>query len=189
MYTRLLVENILKTPLDFKWQVQGLGMMRVYLDGDKTHRMHIWDSALRVPGVSALHNHPWDLTSLVVAGVYRQYRYTEPAPKQQGEEYNKVTIKCGEGAFCKTEAEKVQLFQSYIESYKPNDTYGQLANEIHWSCPEDGTVTIVKRSPKADPDHAAVYWRGKGPWVSAEPREATKEEVVTVTKRALESWF
>lgn len=189
MYTRLLVENILSHPMEFDWQVQGLGMMRIYLDASKTHRLHIWDSSLKVPGVSALHNHPWDLTSLVVAGVYKQYRYTDPVANQQGEEYNKVTIKCGEGAFCTTEPEKVKLFQSYLETYKERETYHQSASEIHWACPEDGTVTIVMRTPKADPDHAAVYWRGKGKWVSAEPRQATEEEIVSVCNRSLESWF
>lgn len=36
------------------------------------------DSALKVPGVSAMHNHPWDLISHVVAGVYKQHRFVEP---------------------------------------------------------------------------------------------------------------
>lgn len=190
MENKLLVENILKHPEGFSWQMQGLGMLRIYLDGAKKFRLHIWDSALRVPGVSALHNHPWDLKSKVVAGVYKQYRYVPIQTYHTiREEFNRVTIKCGEGAACTSDVEKVLLSRQPLEEYTEGQEYFQQASEIHWSIPEDGTVTLVDRTPKEDADHACVYWRGKGGWVTAEPRLATAEEVKSVTTRALESWF
>lgn len=190
MFNKLLVENILRRPIGFDWQVQGLGMLRMYLDASRKYRLHIWDSAVKVPGVSALHNHPWDLQSNVVAGVYKQHRYIKPTEKYHvPQEFNQVTIKCGKDAQCTSEVEKVQLCQLPMEVYGEGYNYSQAASEIHWSVPDDGTVTIVARSPKDDPDHACVFWRGRGPWVTAEPRRATENEVLGVTERALQFWF
>lgn len=54
--TKLFVKTILSNPENFKWSIQGLGMLRVYLSDEV--RLHIWDSRFKVPGVSPLHNHP-----------------------------------------------------------------------------------------------------------------------------------
>lgn len=187
-YTRLLVENILKNPNEFNWSVQGLGMMRLYLSEEV--RLHIWDSALKVPGVSPMHNHPWSYASCVVAGVYRQYRFTEKRYESEPtQEFNCVEIKCGEGAFTTEDVQKVLLVQQPLETYVEGNEYCQDKSEIHSSLPEDGTVTIVKRIFSEDRDHAKVLWRGKGSWVNAAPRTATKEEVKAVTERALLTWF
>ncbi len=188
-FTYLLIEAILKSPHEFKWQVQGLGMMRLYLS--PAVRIHIWDSSLRVPGVSALHTHPWDMKSTVVAGFYKQHRYLRPvdAPYHTFSDFNCVTIKCGEGACTVDEIVKVQLAEQPLEVYSPGQFYLQRHDEIHLSCPEDGTVTLVERTFLEDKDHAMVFWRGKRGWVDAEPRAATREEVEAVTSRALDTWF
>jgi hypothetical protein len=180
---KLLVENILRHPTEFDWSVQGLGMMRVYLAPQV--RLHVWDRALLVPGASPLHTHPWDFASTVVAGRMVNARFTEGA----GEEWNKVTIKCGENACTVGEAEVVRLLAGPYEIYGETAKYQQKSTEIHWSQPEDGTVTIVERVVKGDPDHASVYWRGRGGWVDAKPRPATPDEVLAVTDRALKTWF
>lgn len=187
---RLLVENILKHPKDFEWSVQGLGMMRVYLS--QAVRLHIWDSALKVPGVSPLHTHPWNMKSTVVAGRYKQHRYItelELNPLNKGEEFNMVEIKCGENACTMQEPQKISLVKCPLEIYKEGESYTQDSEEIHLSCPEDGTVTLVERTFKADRDHAKVFWRGKGGWVDAKPRPAEAHEVQDVTSRALRVWF
>jgi hypothetical protein len=192
-YMRLMVKNILRAPYEFSWSVQGLGMMRVYLSREV--RLHIWDSSLRVPGVSALHTHPWDLKSTVIAGVYKQHRYLEynneslNAEGIHRGEFNKVLIQCGENACTKEEPVKVTLIERYLESFHQEMGYSQASNEIHLSVPEDGTMTLVERTFKKDTDHAFVYWRGRGPWVDAKPREATREEIAAVTTRSLETWF
>lgn len=196
-----LVENILRNPEGFAWQVQGLGMMRIYLPGDSRYRLHIWDSALKVPGVSAIHDHPWDLQSYVVAGVYRQFRFVETDQVASLCNFQKVSIKCGEGACTISEPDSVDLDSFSIETYDANSEpkwngakkgmfhYEQSKEEIHLSCPEDGTVTLVRRTFGEERDIARVYWRGRGPWVDAKPRAATPEEIREVTLRSLNAWF
>jgi hypothetical protein len=188
-HERLLVENILQHPTEFKWSVQGLGMMRIYLS--KAVRLHIWDSALKIPGVSALHTHPWDLRSTVVAGIYRQYRYVakDPAAIKLTPNYNFARIQCGEKACVMEEAKPVFLQEGEPEAYYQGESYQQTKDEIHYSFPEDGTVTLVERTFYADTEFANVYWRGKGGWVDAKPRAATFEEVRDVTQRSLALWF
>jgi len=187
MYTKLLVETILKYPVVSQWSVQGLGMMRMYLSPEI--RLHVWDSSLKVPGASAIHNHPWDLDSLVVAGRYKQHRYSSPKYGLVTEEFNCSLIKCGEEACVMEEPTKVMLAELALEVYRQDATYHQDKDEIHFSCPEDGTVTLVKRKFHEDRDHAKVFWRGSGKWVDAKPRQATVEEVIAVTQRALTTWF
>jgi hypothetical protein len=186
-HTLLLVKNILERPAGFDWSVQGLGMMRIYLSDEV--RLHIWDSRLKVPAVSAIHSHPWDLTSLVVAGHYKQHRYVFPGRYDVGEEFQCATIKCGENACVTQEPETVALAEGSLEIYKAGQDYFQSKDEIHLSIPEDGTVTLVTRTFHADRDHAKVYWRGRGAWVDAKPRPAMEEEVKAVTQHALEAWF
>jgi hypothetical protein len=190
-HTRLLVENILIRPDGFDWTVQGLGIMRIYLS--KAVRLHIWDTSLRVPGVSALHTHPWDLWSTVVAGRYRQYRYVETSKLQyqvsNSEKFRVCEIKCGENACVTTEPTEIELAEMPIEVLIEGQSYQQLVDEIHVSCPEDGTVTLIERTFKEDTEHARVFWRGTGGWVDAKPRPATEREITDVTQRALRAWF
>lgn len=189
-YDRLLIENILTKPHGFGWSVQGLGMMRMYLSD--AVRLHIWDSALRVPGVSAIHSHPWDLQSRVIGGRYKQHRYQLLAPEAThayAEQFNVALIKCGENAGVVGEPTTLYMIEMPLEVYAAGEGYLQKQEEIHLSLPEDGTVTLVERTFHEDRDHAAVYWRGVGGWVDAKPREATKEEVEEITQRALRTWF
>lgn len=188
-YTKILVQNILAHPREFLWSVQGLGMMRVYLSDDV--RLHIWDDSLKVPGVTALHTHPWHLHSTIIAGIYRQRRYvvTDAERSANVEGFNVVTIKCGEEASMKSKPTKVYLIEQPQETYREGETYMQTSNEIHQSFPENGTVTIVKRSFLKDRDHAQVFWRGTTGWVDAAPRPATLSEIESITIRALKTWF
>ncbi len=191
-HTRLLVENILIRPEGFDWTVQGLGILRIYLS--KAVRLHIWDMSLRVPGVSALHTHPWDLASTVVAGRYKQHRYLETAKLPNPSYAEKQTfrtceIQCGENACVTTESAEIELTECPIEIVPEGGSYFQKAEEIHLSCPEDGTVTLIERTFKEDTEHARVFWRGVGGWVDAKPRPATELEIKDVTLRALATWF
>jgi hypothetical protein len=183
-FNKLLVRNILEYPTKFHWSVQGLGMMRVYLS--RAVRLHVWDSELKIPGVSALHTHPWDMKSYVIAGRYKQHRYTKG---YNGETFNEATIQCGENAHVIGDPVRVGLVEHDLEVYAEGDRYKQAASEIHLSLPEDGTVTIVERVFKKDTEHANVYWRGTGPWVDAQPRPATETEVQDITRRSLNKWF
>lgn len=184
---RLMVETTLRNPYDLEWSAQGLGMLRVYLQPNV--RLHVWDRELLVPGASPLHTHPWDFRSTVIAGRLENRRYACGVAKEDAEVWNQVMIQCGESAHVVNEKQQVELVQLAPEFYQQGDTYEQQATEVHWSLPEDGTVTICERVFKEDRDHAFVFWRGKGGWVDAKPRPATRKEVGRVTLRALETWF
>lgn len=202
MIQRLLVEKILKHATAFKWQLQGLGMLRTYIS--PAVRLHVWDSRYRVENVSMIHDHPWDFESLIIAGVVRQHRFAEipivTAPIAYAtsgcftpdiKAYNFSVLHCGPGGCQTTEPAVCYLARQEEEMYRTGEKYWQRATEIHKSLPEDGTVTLVTRTvPKGgNPDLARVFWPAGTKWGSAEPREATLEEVVKVTKGSLEVWF
>lgn len=185
MYEKGLVKKILEKPHGYEWSVQGLGMMRLYLS--KEVRLHIWDETLRVPDVSDMHTHPWDFLSLVVCGEITNIRYT-PSSAVTDCEFRRQEIFCGVGGGLVGEPVNVYLNRSQPEHLGENETYHQVANEIHVSESLRGSITIIERHFGHDEDHAYVYWDA-GEWVSAEPREATSEEIEVVTRYSLDRWF
>lgn len=178
-----LVKAVLSSPYDLEWQVQGLGMLRTYLSDE--WRMHVWDERLKFKDVSEIHTHPWNFRSYVVAGVVRNFKLEY---HHLGADYYRQTIKCGVGGGLVDRPETVRLMMLHPDEYKEGDSYQEEAEEIHFSVPSDGTVTIVKREFLEDVDHAYVFWR-TGEWGSAEPREATREEVTMTCSYALNTWF
>lgn len=195
-----LVENMLRFPHNYEWTVQGLGMLRTYLSPEL--RLHVWNSQLRVPGVTMLHDHPWDFYSLIVAGEVIQYRYFPVSPYAEDgrdgsdpeggwgfEPYMMQTIVCGEGGGPAGDPEPIGLVQEPQECYVEGQCYNQLATEIHQSLPRDGTVTLIRRHFRENTEHAHVFWTPDKEWVSAEPRPATAMEVWEVTNHALKVWF
>lgn len=184
---KLLVKNILEKAEHYKWSIQGLGMLRLYLS-DET-RLHIWDDRYKIADVSPLHDHPWSFESEVVAGRVRQFRYTEvPGEEKGAAKFNYATIKCGEGAFTVTEPKTIWLAHKF-EVIHQGERYTQHKDEIHESLPCDGTVTLVHRKFHPDREHARVFWQGDGGFVSAEPRTATYAEVKAITSHSLATWF
>lgn len=184
------VKHLMENPLGVKWQVQGLGMLRTYIN--KGLRLHIWDSSLRTPGVSPLHTHPWSLYSRIIRGEMWNHRYQEVDQYSSSHpmEFNKVTITCGSEACTHGEPETVFLEGQHPELYCRGDSYHQKASEIHESLPTDGTVTLIQRFfDQKDEETAQVYWRGRGSWVDAKPRPATEDEVIQVLSRSLNTWF
>jgi hypothetical protein len=183
-----LVKQILNNATNYKWSIQGLGMLRLYLSDEV--RLHVWDNRYRIDSVSPLHTHPWNFTSDIVAGIVRQVRYTRAAHWQSGGlDYSSTLIKCGAGAHTLEEPSTVRLLAAPMETYTQGQNYMQVADEIHESFPENGTVTIITRTFKADTEHAYVLWLGNGGFVSAEPRTATESEVFSITQNALARWF
>jgi hypothetical protein len=182
--TKQLVKTILENAGAFKWSLQGLGMLRLYLSTEV--RLHIWDSRYAVPNVSTMHDHPWSFDSLIVAGWVNQYRYTLDL---HGEDFLFSVLQCGPGGCAKTQPTAVRLRKGRCESYQEGQTYRQRHDEIHQSIPEDGTVTLVTRTFREDTEHARVFWPNGTAWVSAEPRPATPAEVQEITGHALNRWF
>lgn len=178
-----LIKKILEHPLEHEWSIQGLGMLRLYLD--ERMRLHIWDDRYEVPNVSKMHTHPWDFESLVIAGFVRNQLFIEVPGEPT---HFKQSIFCGEGGGLEGSPTRVRLEEHSHEGYMEGDSYSELAHEIHVSSPDRGTVTVVSRTFHEDVDHAFVYWE-EGDWVSAEPRKATHDEILDITRYSLERWW
>lgn len=188
-FVRPLVKWMIEHALSVTWQYQGFGMLRMYPDGRRT-RFNVWMPSLAVPGVSLIHNHPWNFRSLVVSGVLinQQYYIAEPG---RGKPYDGTSYLCGmirpgPGGGLSLPIKKVQLVEGSTGVYVAGQTYSQKWNEIHRTSPKEGTITINERVvPKGRPDMAEVFWPEGTDWVSAEPRPATQEEVKQMAEAAL----
>lgn len=200
--TQLLVARILERALNYQWSYQGLGMLRLYLSKDV--RVHIWCPRLAVKNVSTIHDHPWDFDSEIVCGwiVNRIWEVkfdgygrswkpkkdpskdpfaVEPPTHMMGR------IRCGEGGGLVPDFVPLPVrLRSRERSYVAGDKYTEAASLLHESLPEEGTVTIITRRPKPDPDHAIVCWPIGTEWVSAEPRPASSNEIEIFANAALE---
>lgn len=195
---RHLVHNVLRKPLFYDWDVQGFGMLRAYLDREHRFRLNIWDASLQVPGVSVIHDHPWDFSSVILQGVFHNVRYVEiPASTHSwAEEYCYHTIVPGPdggptsilGPSLGNEYSRMFLHAQPIERYLPGMVYQQKAKEIHASYFGGGAVTLNDRIRPPGPDEARVFWLAGGKWVDAKPRPAEFSEIRDVTARALEQW-
>jgi hypothetical protein len=181
--SRGFLQLILRNYKSLHWEVQGFGMLRTYITSHEV-RLHIWDSRLKVENVSVIHTHPWDFTSVCLSGSIVNVKYVEE-PFGGVITHSGTTILCGKNAHIASPQQgsyPTTLRKVSQETYTSGDYYSEEASEIHWSQPADGTVTLVERHVKGDADHAKVYWDYGTEWVSAKPRNATKQEVEMVIK-------
>lgn len=174
--TESRVKEILAHPFDHDWSIQGLGMLRTYLDDEHIERLHIWDTDRAVTEVSTIHDHPWDFSSRIVAGRLYNQRYQHSYSLTDGDPFHTSQIHCGAGGGLIGATHRVRLSLDPIEGYEPGDVYSQSAPELHQSDPSRGAVTVISRTFRAERDIATVCWR-TGDWVSAEPRSATMAEI------------
>jgi hypothetical protein len=183
-----VVQYLMKAT-EHKWSLQGFGMLRLYVS--KRERLHVWHSQYRTENVTLLHTHPWHFTSEVFSGWIRNqiyqpvetpfiYNYGSKVPL-----YQRQSIVCGPGGCAIGEKKNVYLRKLSEQTYMRGERYSHLAEEIHSTEYGDGTVTLITRTFLEDTEHAYVYIPDKEEWVSAEPREATKEEVEAITGYAL----
>jgi hypothetical protein len=190
---RSLVKLVIEGSHHDQWTLQGLGMFRLYLS--ETDRLHVWNEEFSFPGASTIHDHPWDFDSLIIAGRLWNRLYKLPSKEGEPDFYSNnrmpfrhAIIKCGTGgSLVGEEGLPVELWECSPSGYFPGDRYSQNAEEVHETHTLPGTVTIVRRRFRKDRDrdHANVFWR-KGEWGSAEPRQATENEVKTMKVSALE---
>ena len=187
---RACVRHMLLHPETFDdWTVQGFGMMRCYLPGpvyDKQFRLNIWDHRLTTPGVSIIHDHPWDFKSWIINGDFKNVRYVEDF--YNGEPHNCMSIVTGEVGGPIGLSVPTNLRVNSTEYYTTGDTYQQRAKEIHASYPESGTVTLNERTRVDEASHARVFWPKGLEWGDAIPRKATQAEILAVTGYALSKW-
>jgi hypothetical protein len=190
--TRGLVASILQHPHDHNWSIQGLGMLRTFL-GSEHYRLHVWSTADATPNVSRLHDHPWHFTSYVVAGLITNKRFrvcTDDNRELAAETWQRVRIRCGPEGGVAGEPELAHLMREKPEKIMGGQWYAQQAQEVHESIPDDGTVSIIRRTSLDDPDHANVYFPVGQPWVSAGgARVANAQMVGRICKNALDRVF
>lgn len=165
------------------WSVQGFGMMRLYIR--KVGRLHIWDSALRYPGVSMVHNHSWDLRSTVISGVLLNRRWEDADLNlSRGEPWKRRRIVTGYNCHFVEEISDVNLYERPHQYFFPGSVYSQAAAEIHMTDAEDGSITLMERNDNENGE-ADLFWRVGEEWGTAKPRPVTKEEVFDTIQRAL----
>jgi hypothetical protein len=171
------IERIILDPPACKWTTQGLGMLRTYLDEKRVYRLNIWDNRLKRPGVSTVHDHPWDFRSWIIAGSIANIRYVETGEQTPETAHSYVEIKCGPGGGRVKPQGDIDLQKMLPEVYGPGQTYVQRRDEIHETFAWDGTITVIERVFHPDTEHARVFWPRGRQWVDAEPRAATESEI------------
>lgn len=187
---RLLVTAILDNARQYTWSVQGFGLLRLYIR--RVGRLHIWDSALRYPNVSMIHNHSWDLHSTIIAGSLRNTRFYERQhPKPNWQPYMKQRLVTGYNSKMVTDPTLVYLLPEETEVYSANQApsiparvYSQKASEIHLTDADDGAITLMHREEDND-GQADVYWSQGCSWGTAQPRQATQQEIRMTVAKAL----
>jgi hypothetical protein len=162
-------------------------MLRLYLG--RYGRIHIWDSRYKFHNASEIHDHFWPLKSRIISGalVNRRYSIVESSPTPTHMCHHIVT---GEGGYPATEPIQVELIEESAHLYEAGEFYEQSPTDVHKSDPEDGTVTLMAR-PQGLPgvaERARVFWPIGSTWGTAEPRQATDDEVRDITQNALRRW-
>lgn len=181
--------HAISEPLGHDWTVQGFGMMRTYLDPDKTWRLNVYHSSLLVPGVSVIHDHPWHFDSWILSGIFRNVRYEEGtlgwSEGALNMNFSRIETgilspvgDAGEGGVVPQGTASLSIISE--EEYGAGGYYHQEASEIHEARYDDFTVTINRRVKTDHPDHARVFWPIEQEWVSAKPRDATTSEVTSI---------
>lgn len=196
-YLRPMVRDVLNNWTRYRWSIQGFGQLRTYIS--KELRLHVWNSKFAVPGVTMIHDHPWDFESVVVFGRIVNSRYSVRPCAHSPDDVERLLIRqpfikakivCGpkggnDPAGLKASGERVWLTPLDPETYDVGSSYCQEASEVHHTSFDDGTVTLVHRKFMPDEKHAHVFFRADEEWVSAEPRDADLDEVSAIVDRAL----
>lgn len=174
------VREILRNPLDHDgWTIQGLGMLRLHLNTDRSQRLHIWDPSQAFDTRLSLHDHPWDiLSSTVYFGRMGNVRYEiadeGDVPVQVSE------VVCGVGGYLRGDTrEGYARVIGEREEYLPGESYSMQAEEFHTSYPDTGTVTVIEKGFRDNRSIATLAWTGGGEWSydGEFARPATVEEI------------
>lgn len=178
---QLAILAILDKADQYQWSVQGFGMLRLYIRD--IGRLHIWDDALRYPGVSMIHNHSWDLRSTIVCGEVVNHIYTRE--ELCGFAYKTHRMITGYDCVTVTPEVDCRLLPEKAWSYGAGDVYKQTAHVIHETQAQNGTVTLMERHEDANGE-ADIFWPVGFEWGTARPKAATSEEVERTVARALQ---
>ncbi len=198
--------DILKNPFNYEWEVQGLGMMRTYINKDT--RFQIWNKDLIVDGVTDIHTHPWDFISVILQGKITNHIYKEyPEQVNKSKKYFRCLINTGEDAYVK-EKNEVYLLKCDKKTYTSGNFYIHKKHIPHKITFKDGTVTVLNKFNKNEEcekyikytdnhitvlgqeksSEAYTYVKDGKEWVSAMPRPAKDYEIYDTVKKALECY-
>ena len=173
-----MLSSILSYPQDHTWTASGLGLIRCYLSEDRSVRLHIWNSDLRVPGVSMIHTHPWHLFSTIVCGCIVDNTYEEAdASNDQFYPYFRRKMRCGDDVQSLGKDAMVSLIKRQTKQYYPEDSYRHCPEDIHETEAAEGTVTVMTRV-QSDRDYAYIYWPGGTNFGDSYQRPATENEII-----------
>lgn len=179
---RALTKYILQRRHSFEWTIQGLGMLRCALPNN--HRLHVWYPGFAWVHNAVLHTHPWRFKSSIISGTIINTRFkVQDRDELYTETWQGMTIKCGPGSCAMSEPETYHLLRMPAEVWCAGMHYEQAADEIHFSQPTDGTVTIIERLD--DTEIAKVFWPAGKAWDSAEARVPTPEQLDEACEFAL----
>ena len=186
------VSAVIDSPHEVEWSLQGFGMLRHYLTQDNVWRLHVWDDRYRVTDVTMIHNHPWNLDSMVLSGALVNHRYRVnyglwPLHSSVPTHWETLIL-AGEGARRDGHSKAVILVPKSPLFYVAGTTrnkYHQKWHETHCTDALNGTITITHREfVNTDLDHAFSYAEHDREWVSAAPRIATFDEVSDILSHA-----
>lgn len=191
----IMVRQMLTHPEGHPWSLQGFGMLRCDLMG-RDYRLHIWDRRFRTQDVATLHDHPWDLESLVLSGQITNVIYDDLGHKQHDADNThwRNVIQPGRESAQIQPPMKVKLTERSREVYRAGQGYAQDAADVHDSIYLTGTVTLARRTNRqvegTSGDKAKVYWPmgGLDHWVDARPQKATPKKVRAICDVALAMW-
>ena len=178
--TKALVFTILRHAEDFPWRMQDIGLMGLRLDEWREHRLHVWNPSLSAED-PLIHDHPYDFTSAIIVGELTNTRYVENAA---GDECIRLRYSPPDEEHRRSDTVRLS---AAAEVLREGDEYHQLADELHASCQQPGTVTLIRCSWRAARD-LTVCLQDEASWRSGQARDATREEIKTFIAKALE-WF
>ena len=176
--SKALVFAILRHAEDFPWRMVDIGLMSLRLDDQREYRLHVWDPDDSVED-PPIHDHPYDFTSTIIVGELTNARYEEdPA----GDEY--ARFRYSPPAEHERRSDLVRL-SATSTTFSEGDQHRQLADELHASRQQPGTVTVIRCSWVEAPE-LTVCLRDEGSWRSGQARDATRDEIKVVAAKALE---
>lgn len=200
--TRDDVHQILVEWRGYEWQVQGFGMLRIYLDGPGEPRLQVWDQRLATWSNNAIHDHPWAFESTIFAGLlynqrfhvtrYEKWAWENEAIKR-GLNGHTTEIVPGTrgGLLSERPVEPCSIIPNPVEVYAMGESYQQTHREMHLTKYLPGTVTLITRSEREEADIARVAWYGKAdeqpPFVN--PYPAPTELAQRIIGDALKAWW
>lgn len=180
--------SILRDPLaeTIRWRAHGIGFMKAYIDSPANEwRINVYNSLLRVPGITVMHDHPWHLTSYVRCGRLTNTRIARSHRKSAGAFLmNEGTINCENFRGIEGKPDPVVLVRRPSEIVERDQWYMQTAHEIHDTEAADGTVTILHRqAAHGKHGRASLFWPLGDEYVDAS-RSITETEILKVAETA-----